>query len=64
MPNYEVFAQHPFSDEAEAQKLAKILRRQAVSMKTGALVDVVPDPGTKGVWLVRVWYPKDKKDKK
>lgn len=65
MPNYEIYAQHPFSSKPEAEKLARILRKQAVSMKTGALVDVVPDPGTKEkVWLVRVWYPVDKNDKK
>lgn len=68
MPNYEIYAQHPFNDEGEAEAVARMLRKQAVSKKTGALVDVVPDPRTKEeVWLVRVWYPVNKdssKDKK
>lgn len=61
MPNYEIYAQHPFNSKAEANKLAGILRKQAVSMKTGALVDVVPDGDA---WVVRVWYPVDKDDSK
>ena len=66
MPNYEIIAQHPFSDKGDAEAVARTLRKQAVRRKTGALVDVVPDPRTRGVWRVRVWFPKgdDNKDKK
>lgn len=63
MPNYEITAQHPFGDKEDAEAVAATLRKQAVKRKTGALVDVVPDPHTRGVWLVRVWFPIEKKDK-
>lgn len=60
-PEYEVTAQQPYSDEAEASKVAGMLRRQAVSRKTGALVDVDTqwDKNTKqNAYVVRVHNPR------
>lgn len=62
MPEYEVIGQHPFNEKFEAEKVAKMLRGAATSMKTGALVEVVRDGNA---WVVKVWRPKKgKKDKK
>lgn len=57
---YEVTAQQPYSDEREANRIADMLRKQAVSRKTGALVDVRKeyDKGTRQtVYVVRVHNP-------